>query len=34
MVALALGGTALGFALIDSGGKMEEAFGKLGLGAR
>ena len=34
MVALALGGTAIGFALFDSGGKLKEAFGKLGMGAR
>ena len=34
MVGLALGGTALGFALIDSGGRIREAFGKLGMGAR
>lgn len=34
MVALALGGTALGFALVDSGGRLKDAFGRLGLGAR
>ena len=34
MVALALGGTALGFALVDSGGRLKEAWGKLGMGAR
>ncbi len=34
MVALALGGTALGFALVDSGGRVKDAFGRLGLGAR
>jgi membrane protease YdiL (CAAX protease family) len=34
MVALSLGGTAFGFALHDARGKVREAFGRLGLGAR
>ena len=34
MVALSLGGTAFGFALHDTRGKVRDAFGRLGLGAR
>ncbi|MFN8111623.1 MAG: CPBP family intramembrane glutamic endopeptidase [Solirubrobacterales bacterium] len=33
-VALSLGGTALGFAFFDAGGRIKESFGKLGLGPR
>ena len=34
VVALSLMGTALGFAVTDAGGRIREAFGKLGLGPR
>jgi membrane protease YdiL (CAAX protease family) len=34
VVALSLAGTALGFALGDAGGRLKEAFAKLGLGSR
>ena len=34
VVALSLTGTALGFALFDTRGRLKEAFGKLGLGSR
>jgi membrane protease YdiL (CAAX protease family) len=34
VVAVSLGGTALGFALADAGGRLKAAFAKLGLGSR